>query len=145
MLLYGVAIGHTRTAALLASALSERNPFRDDVDISQGLEMLAGEVACPRPQQGWLQRTRQLATQFEQQLKKLKIPVAQVSDLLQPGQVNACLLAMAYPDRIARRRHSGAISWPTVVVPGFSARRSLANTAGLRLLRSAAVRATAVT
>ena len=107
MLLYGSAQGHVRTAALLASSLSERNPFRDDVDISRRLEMLAGETACPRPQQGWLTRTRKLAGQFEQQLKKIKLPVADVSYLLPPDQVYTCLLAQAYPDRIARRRHSG--------------------------------------
>ena len=107
MLLYGAASGHAGTAALLASLLSERNPFRDDVDVSQRLEMLAGELACPRPQQGWLSRTRQLAGQFEQQLKGLKLPAADVSYLLPVEQINACLLAQAYPDRIARRRHSG--------------------------------------
>jgi ATP-dependent helicase HrpB len=107
MLLYGATMGHARTATLLASLLSERNPFRDDADISQRLEMLAGETACPRPQQGWLARTRQLAAQFEQQLKKIKQPAAAVIHLLPPDQVNACLLAQAYPDRIARRRHSG--------------------------------------
>ena len=107
MLLYGAACGYTRTATLLASLLSERNPFRDDADISQRLEMLAGAVVCPRPQQGWLARTRQLAAQFEQQLKKTKLPGVDASYLLLPEQVNACLLAQAYPDRIARRRHSG--------------------------------------
>ena len=107
MLLYGAALGHARTAALLASLLSERNPFRDEVDISQRLEMLAGETACPRPQQGWLARTRKLAAQFEQQLKKIRLPAGDISYLLPPDQVTACLLAQAYPDRIARRRHSG--------------------------------------
>jgi ATP-dependent helicase HrpB len=107
MLLYGAASGHTRTATLLASLLSERNPFRDDVDISRRLEVLTGEMPCPRPQQGWLARTRQLAVQFAQQLNKARLSGSQVGLLLPPEQVTACLLAQAYPDRIARRRHSG--------------------------------------
>lgn len=108
LLVCGAQAGHLNTAANLASLLSERNPFsQDNPDISQPLDILAGTSRCPYPQQGWLQRTRQLANQFVEQIRSQKLPESGVSFLLPATQIHGYLLACAYPDRIARRRHSG--------------------------------------
>jgi ATP-dependent helicase HrpB len=108
LLLRGAEIGFVDTAVLLASLLSERDPFgRDNPDISYRLDLLTGETACPSAQQGWLRRTRQLARQFEEQLAKLGSIERSQADRLAYDQLPGYLLACAYPDRIARRRHSG--------------------------------------
>jgi len=107
LLLCGAAIGSIKPAALLASLLSDRDPFsRDNADISHRLEVLNGKTHCPPMHQGWLHRTRQLAQQFEQQAAKVKQP-SKVTHLITADQLPGYLLACAYPDRIARRRHSG--------------------------------------
>ncbi|UOG91969.1 MAG: ATP-dependent helicase HrpB [Candidatus Thiothrix sulfatifontis] len=108
LLICGAQAGHLNAAATLASLLSERNPFsQDNPDISQPLDILAGTSRCPYPQQGWLQRTRQLANQFVEQIRSQTLPESGVSFLLPATQIHGYLLACAYPDRIARRRHSG--------------------------------------
>ena len=107
LLLCGSAVGFIKPAALVASLLSDRDPFsRDNADISTRLEILSGKSPCPPMHKGWLQRTRQLAQQFEQQATKVKRP-SKVSHLLSADQLPGYLLACAYPDRIARQRHSG--------------------------------------
>jgi len=107
LLLCGAAIGSTKPAALLASLLSDRDPFsRDNADISHRLEVLNGKAHCPPMHQGWLHRTRQLAQQFEQQAAKVKRP-SKIAHLITADQLPGYLLACAYPDRIARQRHSG--------------------------------------
>ena len=107
LLLCGNAVGFIKPAALLASLLSDRDPFsRDNADISTRLEILSGKSPCPPMHKGWLQRTRQLAQQFEQQATKVKRP-SKVSHLLSADQLPCYLLACCYPDRIARQRHSG--------------------------------------
>ncbi len=107
LLVCGAEIGSGKPASLLASLLSERDPFaQDDPDISHRLDILTGESHCPPKHQGWLHRSRQLAQQIADQLSKQKLPVR----LTRPPdkeQLPGYLLACAYPDRIARRRHSG--------------------------------------
>lgn len=107
LLLCGSAIGCIKPVALLASMLSDRDPFsRDNADISDRLELLNGKSHCPPMHKGWLHRTRQLAQQFEQQILKVKRP-GKISHLITAEQLSGYLLACAYPDRIARQRHSG--------------------------------------
>ena len=107
LLLCGTAIGFLKPAALLASLLSDRDPFsHDNADISYRLEVLNGNTPCPPMHQGWLRRTRQLAQQFEEQASKVKRP-SKLTHLITAEQLLGYLLACAYPDRIARRRHSG--------------------------------------
>ena len=107
LLLCGTAIGFLKPAALLASLLSDRDPFsHDKADISYRLEVLNGNTPCPPMHQGWLRRTRQLAQQFEEQASKVKRP-SKLTHLITAEQLLGYLLACAYPDRIARRRHSG--------------------------------------
>ncbi len=107
LLVCGKQAGHLSTAANLAGLLSERNPFsHDNPDLGLPLDMLAGKAKCLAPQQGWLQRTRQLVQQFEATIRSQVLPTG-VGYLLPPAQVHGYLLACAYPDRVARRRHSG--------------------------------------
>ncbi len=107
LLLCGTAIGFIKPAALLASLLSDRDPFsRDNADISYRLELLNGTSHCPPMHQGWLERTRQLAQQFEEQALKVQQP-SQLTYLITAEQLPGYLLACAYPDRISRRRSSG--------------------------------------
>jgi ATP-dependent helicase HrpB len=105
MLICGKAIDAVDTACLMAALLSDRYPFDDQADISSPLEMLTGERSCPRQHRGWLQRTRELARQLERQL--MQIEVKQPSFTVLRSQLEGYLLACAYPDRIARKRHSG--------------------------------------
>jgi len=108
LLLCGAASGCSRPAALLASLLSDRDPMsQEGPDISQRLDILTQEARCPSRYRGWAARTRQLAGQFEQQLGKLKTSRSVSGFLLTGEQMPGYLLACAYPDRIARRRHSG--------------------------------------
>jgi len=108
LLIRGAEKRQAGTAALLAAILSDRNPLsQDNSDISYHLDILNGESGCPAQHRGWLHRSRQLAQQFHQQLDKLDIQKPAVPYLLQPDQLCGFLLACAYPDRIARRRHSG--------------------------------------
>jgi ATP-dependent helicase HrpB len=108
LLLCGAETGFVNTAALLASLLSERDPFHQgNPDVGYRLDILMGETPCPREQQGWLRRTRQLARQFEEQLRKSGNKERKSTHSIGFDQVPGYLLACAYPDRIARRRHSG--------------------------------------
>ncbi|MDH3450321.1 MAG: ATP-dependent helicase HrpB [Gammaproteobacteria bacterium] len=106
LLLRGAEYNFVKPAALLASLLSERDPF-DHPDIGDRLDILMGEAPCPPQHRRWLERTRQLARQLQQQLARLDIKKPGVRFLLEHNQVPGLLLACAYPDRIARRRHSG--------------------------------------
>ncbi len=108
LLICGAEIGATKPASLLASLLSDRDPFgQDNPDINYRLDILTGEVHCPPQHRGWLYRSRQLAQQFEDQLSKLR-PVRRLEQPPDKEQLSGYLVACAYPDRIARRRHSGA-------------------------------------
>nr|CAA6829939.1 MAG: ATP-dependent helicase HrpB [uncultured Thiotrichaceae bacterium] len=116
LLICGAKIGFDKLAAQLAGLLSEHDPFsRHQPDIRYRLDFLSGEARCPAPQQGWLSRSRMLVQQFSQQLKNPEVRKAaalfstdkSLIPLIQPSQAIAYLLACAYPDRIARRRHSG--------------------------------------
>ena len=106
-LIRGAEIGFGKQACLLASLLSDRDPFsHENPDISYRLDLLSGEGNCPPQHQGWLHRTQKLARQFEEQLGTCKI-ARKISHALSHEQVAGYLLACAYPDRIARVRHSG--------------------------------------
>lgn len=117
LLLCGVNAGYTKEAALLASLLSDRDPFsQNNPDISNHLDILLGNTSCPRPNQGWLYRTQQQAQQFTQQLSKLELSKLNtsidtgnnaVTYLIKADQAVGYLIACAYPDRVARVRHSG--------------------------------------
>ncbi len=105
MVLRGAEIGERKLACLIAAFLSDRDPFNDNPDLSHRLELLLGEGNCPPANRGWLHRTRQLAGQFETRLQSMDIDRRAVK--LDRETASGFLLACAYPDRIARRRHSG--------------------------------------
>ncbi len=108
LLLRGAEYGCTEQATLLASLLSDRDPLAAaNPDLGDRLDVLTGASPCPQAQRGWLDRTRQLAGRLEQQLGRLAVKPAQVRPLIRVEQVPGLLVACAYPDRIARRRHSG--------------------------------------
>ncbi len=107
MLVSAVQIQRGAVAAHLASLLSDRNPLTEETpDISVHLEMLENR-SVPRKHNAWLQRTLRLAQQFQQQLSQL-VPETETQNQIDMSDdaVPGFLLACAYPDRIARRRHS---------------------------------------
>ncbi len=107
MLIRGREIGQQEQASLLAAVLSERDPFtQHDADMAHRLDLLNGSSRCPRQHEGWRRRTRQLASQYQQQLARIDIP-RRLAPAPDAGQLPAYLLACAYPDRIARQRHAG--------------------------------------
>ncbi len=108
LLLRGAEFGCVEQAALLASLLSDRDPLADtNPDLGNRLDVLTGATNCPPQQQGWRSRTRKLAGQLEQQLARSKAEPAKVQLPIRADQVPGMLVACAYPDRVARRRHSG--------------------------------------
>lgn len=106
MLLCGQSIGQANTASLLASILSDRDPLgRNTPDMNERLRILKRQSKCPNQHQSWFRRSHQLAEQFSAQISALKINSRAQS--VKEHQVLGYLIACAYPDRIARRRHSG--------------------------------------
>ena len=105
LLLCGRDVGALRTASGIAAVLSERDPLgRESPDMRLRLDYLGGERDCPGRLRGWLQRTRQLAERLRREVLEAK-----VTTLERPAaeQLPGYLIACAYPERIARRRHSG--------------------------------------
>ncbi|MDG2071864.1 MAG: ATP-dependent helicase HrpB [Pseudomonadales bacterium] len=91
------------TATYLAAILSDRDPFtRETPDMSHRISALSGEINTQH--RGWVYRTRELAKQFAKQLScysNTDTPALPATDYI------AYLLACAYPDRVARKRHAG--------------------------------------
>lgn len=109
LLLRGQSLGLGALAADLAALLSERDILRGaGADLHSRLALLSGEARGPRAAQGGVQRARQLARQFRGLLPK-RIGQA-VSDPEDPRWLG-CLLAFAYPDRIARQRRAGSADY----------------------------------
>lgn len=124
MLLEGARARLLQTATLIAAVLSDRDPF-DDPDMVTRVNVLNGQLRCPGNREGWKRRTLQLARQFETQVKA-KLGKTELGDrksadgdhssrksdirldIIAPEQAVSFLLACAFPDRIARKRHSGA-------------------------------------
>lgn len=106
MLICGQAAGVVREASLIASTLSDRDPMgQHNPDMNERLDILIGKRQCPSQYRGWYQRTRQLADQFMAQVSQLQPTTT--SYTLEARLVPGYLIACAYPDRIARRRHGG--------------------------------------
>ncbi|MCP4494922.1 MAG: ATP-dependent helicase HrpB [Gammaproteobacteria bacterium] len=123
MLLCGAEIGQGIYATHLASLLSDRDPFaQDNPDINHRLQILDGAIPCPAQNRGWLRRTLDLAQQFEGQLT-----THEVTEALTQEQLSGYLLACAYPDRIARRRHSGGYQLANGRSANLTAQHYLAN------------------
>ncbi|MEM8490312.1 MAG: ATP-dependent helicase HrpB [Pseudomonadota bacterium] len=105
LLLCGQKVGAERSACEIAAVLSERDPVgRESPDMRRRLDYLDGSIEAPAPLRGWRHRTQQLATQLRRRLSKsTPASIHRPSADSLPGYLIAC----AYSDRIARRRHSG--------------------------------------
>lgn len=110
LLLRGQALGLGALACDLAALLSERDILRGGgADLHSRLALLSGESRATRSAQGGVQRARQLAKQFQGLLKGRPVSAA-VSDPEHPRWLG-CLLAFAYPDRIAQQRRAGGADY----------------------------------
>ena len=109
LLLRGQALGLADLACDLAALLGERDILKGaGADLHSRMALLAGEQRASRNAQGGVQRARQLARQFRQLLAQAS--PAPRSDAQQPRWLG-CLLALAYPDRIARQRRPGGAEY----------------------------------
>ncbi len=109
LLLRGQALGLGALAADLAALLSERDILRGaGADLHSRLSLLAGESRASGGSRGGVQRARQLARQFRSYLRGNAAEA--VADPEHPRWLG-CLLAFAYPDRIARQRRAGGAEY----------------------------------
>ncbi|MFG0806462.1 ATP-dependent helicase HrpB [Pseudomonas fluvialis] len=109
LLLRGQALGLGALAADLAALLSERDILRGaGADLHSRLSLLAGESRASGGSRGGVQRARQLARQFRSYLRDKTAEA--VADPEHPRWLG-CLLAFAYPDRIARQRRAGGAEY----------------------------------
>ncbi len=107
LLLRGHDLGLTEIACNIAALLGERDIQRGGgADLHSRLDILSGEQRVQRGEQGGVQRAKQLARQYRSFLRSEVLhPVADPDNRCWLG----CLLALAYPDRVAhQRRTSGA-------------------------------------
>lgn len=110
LLLRGQALGLAALACDLAALLAERDILRGGgADLHSRLALLSGESRAARSAQGGVQRVRQLTKQFFGLLKGRAVSQA-VSDPEHPRWLG-CLLAFAYPDRIAQQRRAGGADY----------------------------------
>ncbi|PKF69834.1 ATP-dependent helicase HrpB [Pseudomonas fluvialis] len=109
LLLRGQALGLGALAADLAALLSERDILRGaGADLHSRMSLLAGESRASGGSRGGVQRARQLARQFRSYLRGKATEA--VADPEHPRWLG-CLLAFAYPDRIARQRRAGGAEY----------------------------------
>ncbi|MGL4318143.1 MAG: ATP-dependent helicase HrpB [Pseudomonas sp.] len=105
LLLRGQALGLSSLACDLAALLGERDILRGGgADLHSRIALLSGEDRARRGSQGGVQRARQLARQFRSYLRGK--PQRPVADPEHPRWLG-CLLAFAYPDRVACQRRAG--------------------------------------
>lgn len=110
MLVRARAAGLGALACELAAVLSERDPLQgEDIDIARRLGLLRRDRDPAH--RDWRRRVAQLARQYQRLLCQVSVPDA-LHWPAPPDEQDAvgCLLALAYPDRIARRRHVGSDS-----------------------------------
>ncbi|RMQ41295.1 ATP-dependent helicase HrpB [Pseudomonas cichorii] len=109
LLLRGHALGLGNLACDVAALLGERDILRGaGADLHSRLTLLAGSERVARGAQGGVQRARQLARQYRGYLRGAA--TAAVSD---PDHSRwlGCLLALAYPDRVAQQRRPGGAEY----------------------------------
>ncbi|RMH83991.1 ATP-dependent helicase HrpB [Pseudomonas sp. AOB-7] len=110
LLLRGQALGLGALACDLAALLSERDILRGGgADLHSRLALLGGDSRAARSAQAGVQRARQLARQFQGLLRGRPVTQA-VSEPEHPRWLG-CLLAFAYPDRIAQQRRAGGADY----------------------------------
>ncbi|WP_223525599.1 ATP-dependent helicase HrpB [Pseudomonas sp. A-B-26] len=102
LLLRGHSLGLGDMACDVAGLLGERDILRGaGADLHSRLMLVSGEQKAQRGVQGGVQRVRQLARQYRNYLRGR--PTQAVSDSGHSRWLG-CLLAFAYPDRIAQQR-----------------------------------------
>jgi len=109
LLLRGHDLGLTETACNIAALLGERDIQRGGgADLHSRLAILSGEQRAQRGEQSGAQRAKQLARQYRSFLRSsVSHPVA---DPANPSWLG-CLLALAYPDRVAHQRRTGGAEY----------------------------------
>jgi ATP-dependent helicase HrpB len=104
MMLRGAALGLTKEACTLAAALEETGrPAFLGTDVARWVEVLLHDERAGRDKglAAWAQRARQQIRQYRDCLPSASRSCAEVHSPY------GLLLALAYPDRIARQRHKG--------------------------------------
>ncbi|WP_175252620.1 ATP-dependent helicase HrpB [Pseudomonas sp. BMW13] len=105
LLLRGHALGLGPLACDVAALLGERDVLPGGgADLHSRLAMLEGSQRMPRHAQGAAQRIKQLARQYRSYQRGSV--TAAVVDPEHPRWLG-CLLALAYPDRVAQQRRAG--------------------------------------
>ncbi|WP_095067772.1 ATP-dependent helicase HrpB [Pseudomonas sp. Irchel 3A18] len=109
LLLRGHELGLGTLACDVAALLGERDILRGaGADVHSRLTLLAGSERAVRGAQGGVQRARQLARQYRGYLKgAATTPVSDPDHSRWLG----CLLALAYPDRVAQQRRTGGAEY----------------------------------
>lgn len=109
LLLRGTELGLGTMACDVAALLGERDILRGaGADLHSRLAMVSGESKPQREAQGAVQRVKQLARQYRAYAKGA--PTHPVSEPDHPRWLG-CLLALAYPDRVAQRRRDSAAEY----------------------------------
>ncbi|MEX5572655.1 ATP-dependent helicase HrpB [Pseudomonas lijiangensis] len=109
LLLRGHELGLGALACDVAALLGERDILRGGgADLHSRLTLLAGSERAARGAQGGVQRARQLARQYRGYLRgAATTPVSDPDHSRWLG----CLLALAYPDRVAQQRRAGGAEY----------------------------------
>ncbi len=119
MLLGATDRAEAEAACALAALLAERAPGgRVGADLTPLVEILLERTPCPPSHRGWAQRARRQASLYRRDTGAVRAAHGASEDL---AHLSGRLLALAYPDRIARRR------------PGAHALYQLANGRSARL------------
>lgn len=109
LLLRGHELGLTETACNIAALLGERDVQRGGgADLHSRLAILSGEQRAQRGEQGGAQRARQLARRYRSFLRG---SASQLIDNPDHPKWVGCLLALAYPDRVAQQRRAGGAGY----------------------------------
>ncbi len=109
LLLRGHALGLGAMACDVAGLLGERDILRGaGADLHSRLMMVSGEQKTQRNAQGGVQRVRQIARQYRTYLRGQ--PAEPVADTGHSRWLG-CLLALAYPDRVAQQRRPGGAEY----------------------------------
>lgn len=109
LLLRGHSLGLGDMACDVAGLLGERDILRGaGADLHSRLMLVSGEQKAQRGVQGSVQRVRQIARQYRTYLRGQ--PTQAVSDAGHSRWLG-CLLAFAYPDRVAQQRRPGGAEY----------------------------------
>lgn len=106
MLLRSLEFSASDLACYLAAVLSEKIPVQTaGADFMEVLDIAKGSRRCDQKDLAWLQRVEKMAKNFASLLKGVTATLkATKNPALNNEQCAAILLALAYPDRVARQR-----------------------------------------